>query len=204
MISIHVYPYLSLSLVDLPGVSHFIEFGKASSNPVQRRVDTDDLWIIMERVAGFSLKEFIERKGQHGLPVPEAIKLTLKLTGILQQIHNKDILHQNLSPENIMIEWDRQLSIDDAQLTVLNFSQSVDISNKPDQPAASSAQKWYHAAQMSDEGLRSTIDSSGSCAVLFWLLTQIEPQHDDGKLPHQLHHDQLNGLINTTAKLSST
>jgi serine/threonine protein kinase len=192
-----------MSVVDVNGVSQLIEPENASNNLVQRRVDTDYLWMIMKRAPGYSLKEFIERKCQGVFEIPAAIQLTLNLVGILQQVHNKEIFHLNLSPENIMIEWDAKSSIDCAQLTVLNFNQAMNVSNKIHTSIKSSIQKWYHPRQIDDKGLSSTVDPSGICAILFWLVTQIDPQHDNDELPHQQAREKLNGAINSAVKSTS-
>jgi serine/threonine protein kinase len=185
------------------GVSQLIEPENASNNLVQRRVNRDNLWMIIKRAPGYSLKEFIERKCQGVLEISIAIKLTLNLIEILQQMHNKGIFHQNLSPENIMIEWDSKCSIDRAQLTILNFSQAVIVSNRTHTSVTSSTEKWYHAPQIDDRGFSSTVDSSGSCAILLWLLTQIDPRHDNDELPHQQARDKLNDMIKSAVKSTS-
>jgi serine/threonine protein kinase len=137
------------------------------------------------------------------LEISKAIKLILNLIEIIQQMHNKGIFHQNLSPENIMIEWDSKSSIDHAQLTILNFSQALIASNRTPVSIPSSTEKWYRAPQIDDQGLISTIDSSSSCAILFWLLTQIDPKRDNDGLPHQQARDILNEMINSTVKFTS-
>ena len=187
---------LIISITDVNGVSQLIEPENASNNLVQRRVDIDNLWMIMKRAPGYSLKEFAERKYQGVLGIPTAIQLALNLVRILQQVHKKKIFHLNLSPENIMIEWDSKLPIDRAQLTILNFSQGMIVSNRTHTSiTSSSTQKWYHAPQIDDKGMSSTIDPSGICAILFWLLTEIDPRHDNDELPHQQARDKLNDMI---------
>jgi serine/threonine protein kinase len=185
------------------GVSKLIEPENASNNLAQRRVNRDNVWMIMERAPGSSLKEFIERKCQGVLEITTAIKVTLNLIGIIQQMHNKGIFHQNLSPENIMIEWNPKSSINHAQLTILNFSQAVIVSNITHTSVPSSTDKWYHALQIDDQGFSSTVDSSDSCAILFWLLTQIDPRYDNDELPHQQARDELDDMIKSAVKSTS-
>lgn len=187
----------------MKGVSQLIDPDDESNNLAQRRANRDELWMITKRAPGYSLKEFIERKCQGVLEISVAIKLTLNLVEILQQMHNKGVFHQNLSPENIMIEWDSKSGIDRAQLTIVNFSQAVILSNRKYTPVTSSAEKWYHAPQKDDKGLSSTVDPSGSCAILFWLLTQVDPRHDNGELPHQQAHDKLNDMIKSAVESTS-
>ncbi|CAF1406093.1 unnamed protein product, partial [Rotaria sordida] len=176
-------------LKDVKGVSQLIEPENASNNLTQQRVDKVNLSMIMKRAPGYSLKEFIERKCQGVLEVQEAIQLTLNL---------------NLSPENIMIEFDsKSRLINQAQLTVLNFSQAVVISTGRDAEIASSTQKWYRAPQTNVKGLSSTIDASGVCAILFWLLTQTDPSHKNDELPHQQAREKLHDMIKSAANSTS-
>ncbi|CAF4214561.1 unnamed protein product [Rotaria sp. Silwood2] len=191
-------------LKDVKGVSQLIEPENTSNNLTQRRVEKANLWMIMKRAPGYSLKEFIERRCQGVLEVSAAIQLSLNLVRILQQMHSRGIFHQNLSPENIMIEWDlKSTSINQAQLTLLNFSQTVIVSTRTDTTIVSSTRKWYHAPQTNVKRLSLTIDASGVCAILFWLLTQMDPRHEHDELPHQQARDKLNDIIKSAANSTS-
>ncbi|CAF1067890.1 unnamed protein product [Rotaria sp. Silwood1] len=204
---IKIYPNQSLKdlyqeitvmkhLKDVQGVSQLIEPENISNNLTQQSLDKANLWMIMKRAPGYSLKEFIERKYRVVLEISTAIQLTLNLVRILQQVHGRGIFHQNLSPENIMIEWDlNSTSIDQALLTVLNFRHAVFVSTSKDTAIVSSTQKWYHAPQTNITKLSSTIDASGICAILFWLLTQMDPRRENDELPHQQARDKLNDMI---------
>ncbi|CAF1018672.1 unnamed protein product [Adineta steineri] len=187
-------------LKDVKGVCQLIEPENLSNNLVQRCINSECLWMIMKRASGYSLKEFIERKCQGVLQISAAIQLTLNLVEIIQQVHKKGLFHLNLSPENIMIEWDLKVSISCAQLTVLNFNQATIVSDRTYIPVTTSAQKWYHARQIDDKGLSSTIDPSAICAILFWLLTQIDPHHDNDALPHQRAREKFDDMIKSTIK----
>jgi hypothetical protein len=87
-----------------------------------------------------------------------------------------------------MIEWDfKKTSIEQAQLTLINFSQAYIVSDKTDPANDLSKQCWYQPSQANVKGFQSnsTIDTSGICAILFWLITKIDPHYDNNKLPHQ-------------------
>ncbi|CAF1690110.1 unnamed protein product, partial [Adineta ricciae] len=92
---------------DVIGVSHLIESDSASNNIARPHAANDKQWMITERAPGCSLEEFIQRNAINDLNMLSIVQLTLKLTGILRDLHRKKIFHQNLSPKNIMIEWDR-------------------------------------------------------------------------------------------------
>lgn len=150
----------------------------------------------MERAPGCSLKQFIERKDKQELEISTAIGLTLHLIKIIQNMHNRGVFHQNLSPENIMIEWDGKSSIDAVQLTLLNFSQSIIMSNRIYTSISASKEKWYQAPQTDKPGLTPTVDSSGVCAILFWLLTHIDPHQDNNdNFPRHEVREKLDSII---------
>ena len=154
----------------------------------------------MQRAPGCSLEEFIQRNGMNDLNMLSTVQLTLKLAGILQGLHHRKIFHQNLSPENIMIEWDRNCSMNDAQLTVINFSRAIMASTETYIATTSSANKWYDAPQSNDEAFVSTVDASDVCGILFWLLTKSKPVRGSTELPHQQFYDRINDVSRNAAK----
>jgi serine/threonine protein kinase len=190
-------------IVDVKGVVQLIEPEDSSNNSANQSVNKVK-WLIMKRVPGCSLKEFIAKKDKNFAGVIEAIHLALNLVGIVKQVHNKSIFHQNLSPENIMIEWDSNHdSINHAQLTLLNFSQAVSALNSTDLTVASSTQKWYQPLHATTTTLSSTVDASGVCAIIFWLLTKVDPRHNNNELPHQEARENLNQIIDHAVKSAS-
>ena len=168
-------------------MAQLIDPESASKNLAQRRTEQSDLWMIMERAPGHTLKEFITRPHIIALSIPEVIPLALNLIRIIKRVHANDVLHQNISPEHILIEWDRKSSsTGQAQLTLVSFSQG------------SSEQRWYQAPQASVSELHSTVDASGVCAIIFWLMTTIDPQHENGEAPHDQARGELNRIITDT------
>jgi serine/threonine protein kinase len=152
-------------------------------------------WIIIERAPGYSLKEFIDRKYRNNFGILEAVKLVKQLLIIVKRVHSQGILHRNLEPKHIMIEWDfATTTIEQAHLTLINFSNAYIRSDRKDPINSSSKQSWYKPPQTNVE---SSIDVSGICAVLFWLITETVPQHGNDTLPHQQSdaRDQLESKI---------
>lgn len=150
----------------------------------------------MERAPGYTLREFFERKYRNTIEVSEAIQLVQNLAGIIKRIHTKNVFHQNISPDNIMIEWDsKPESIGFAHLTLLGFSHAFIVSNEISMENISARQSWYSAPQASVKAMSSTVDASGICAIFFWLLTKMNPQHENGELPHEKFRDKLNDVI---------
>jgi hypothetical protein len=170
------------------GVVQLIELENSSNNGDQQFVSKSNLSIVTEYAPGYSLKEFINRVHRGGLGVLQAIQLVQNLITIVKQVHSKGVLHQNLRPENIMIEWDPKYTpIDQAQLKLIDFSQAYIKSDRSDRISQSTAQCWSKAPQSNVESLiySLTIDTSSICDILLWLLTNIEPRYDSDHLPHE-------------------
>lgn len=68
-------------------------------------------FIVMEYVAGTSLKQRIERTGP--LPVGDAIRFTDEISAGLSFAHSRGIVHADLKPSNIMLDKDDHAKICD-------------------------------------------------------------------------------------------
>ncbi len=193
----------------MKGVVQLIELEDSPDTDDQQLSSKSNLSLITEHSPGYSLKEFVNRIHRGGFGVLEAIQLVQNLITIVKQVHSKGVLHQNLEPENIIIELDsKQTSIDQARLILINFSQAYIKSDRHDQMIQSAAQCWYKAPQLNVESLKysPTIDASSICAILFWLLTNTDPRHDHNLLPHQQENamDKLDNKITQAVRNAST
>jgi tRNA A-37 threonylcarbamoyl transferase component Bud32 len=68
-------------------------------------------FIVMEHVAGSSLKQRIERSG--ALPLDDAVRLTDEIANGLAFAHSRGIIHADLKPSNILIDQNDQPKICD-------------------------------------------------------------------------------------------
>jgi tRNA A-37 threonylcarbamoyl transferase component Bud32 len=68
-------------------------------------------FIIMEHVAGSSLKQRIERSG--ALPLDDAVRLTDEIANGLAFAHSRGIIHADLKPSNILLDQNDQPKICD-------------------------------------------------------------------------------------------
>lgn len=171
----------------MKGVIQLIELEDSPNKNNKQYSSNGDLSLLTEHASGCSLKDFV-KQSRGGFGVLEAIQFVQNLTTIVQEIHFRGVFHQNLGPESIIIEWDsKQTSIDQAQLILINFSQADIKSDINDQVNQSATQRWYKAPQSNVESLKysSTIDASSICAILFWLLTNTHPRHENHLLPHE-------------------
>lgn len=56
---------------------------------------------VMDFIKGISLKSYVEAYGT--ITVPQALYIACKLLGALSVIHKEDVLHRDISPDNIML-----------------------------------------------------------------------------------------------------
>ena len=157
--------------------------------------------ITIERPAGCTLEEFfLQVTKNFRLDIFQAVQLAQMVTKIVLQMHDRGVLHQNLSPANIVIDWSiRDTPIDQAQLTLINFAQAYIRDDLDPVELRSNESRWYNAPQSQVESyeLSSTVDASNICAILFWLLTKVKPSDVQDVFLHRqnLVRDSLDRMI---------
>lgn len=82
--------------------------------------ENDTAYIAMEYISGFSLKHLMEKEGR--LPEAKVLKYVRQIGEALQFVHEKNILHLDIKPSNILIDKD-----DNARLIDFGVSKRYDI-----------------------------------------------------------------------------
>jgi predicted ATPase len=59
--------------------------------------------ILMEDFGGISLKEYVQQYFQGVLPLNEFFPIAIKIASIIDSIHDSEIIHKDIKPENILI-----------------------------------------------------------------------------------------------------
>ena len=74
--------------------------------------NADDLYfIVMEYVEGITLKTYIEKKGQ--LSFKEAESIAIQVARGIEAAHNKNIIHRDIKPQNIIISTEGKVKVTD-------------------------------------------------------------------------------------------
>ena len=71
----------------------------------------DTHYIVMECVEGITLKTYIEKKGQ--LAFKEAASIAIQVARGIEAAHNKNIIHRDIKPQNIIISTDGKVKVTD-------------------------------------------------------------------------------------------
>lgn len=68
-------------------------------------------YIVMEYVEGITLKTYIEKKGQ--LNYKEALSIAIQVGRGIEAAHNKNIVHRDIKPQNIIISTEGKVKVTD-------------------------------------------------------------------------------------------
>jgi eukaryotic-like serine/threonine-protein kinase len=79
--------------------------------------------IVMEKIAGLDLEQWMNQQQYHPISQTQAIAWLQQLTEILSLLHNKQHLHQDIQPSNIMLR-------PNGQLVLVNFGTSKEVSRQ--------------------------------------------------------------------------
>lgn len=91
-------------------------------------VDDNHHYITMEYVDGKTLKEYIAQKGR--LPYKEALGIAAQICDAIEAAHNKNIVHRDIKPHNILITDDGMVKV--ADFGIARFGTGKTLSNGND------------------------------------------------------------------------
>src|SRR5919202_625827 len=113
--------------------------------------------IIMEKIDGLNLKQWMKQQGNHPISEKQAFNWLKQLAEILHLVHQKNYFHRDIKPENIMIRSNGQLVlIDFGTARELTYTYLADVGGIGSVTKISSAgytppeQEKGHAVPQSD------------------------------------------------------
>ena len=80
-------------------------------------------YIVMELVEGITLKEYISKKGK--LTVKEATSIAIQVSMGLEAAHNRNIVHRDIKPQNIIISTDGKVKVTDFGIARVASSNTI-------------------------------------------------------------------------------
>ena len=80
-------------------------------------------YIVMEYVEGITLKTYIEKKGQ--LSFKESASIAIQVARAREAAHNKNIIHRDIKPQNIIISTDGKVKVTDFGIAKATSSNTI-------------------------------------------------------------------------------
>ena len=106
------------------------EIGNRIHHPqIQQLLNTDEKrsedYLVVEYIKGQTLRAVLEEHAPDPLPVAEAIRITLLISGALAYCHEQGIFHRDIKPENIMVQENGNIKIIDFGIALLEGARRV-------------------------------------------------------------------------------
>jgi serine/threonine-protein kinase len=161
--------YLSLKRLDHEKIVKYIDSGQ----------DEDILYLVMENYDGDTLKEYIERKE---VSIEDKIKIAINIADALEYAHEKEVIHRDLKPTNIMIN-----NPDDIRIIDFGISKILDENYKPDETVKCYMTIRYAAPEQLmryEAKIQSDIYSFG--LNIAYLISEKEPPEERAKLKNYI------------------
>ena len=127
-------------------------------------------YLVMEYVPGISLKKYMKQQ-QKLFSEQETLTLMQPILLALQAMHQKGILHRDISPENLMLSPNNTLTLIDFG-AARTFSRSDDDNLTVILKRGYAPEEQYHSNSRQDPWT----DLYAVCAVMYQMLTGILPQ----------------------------
>lgn len=127
-------------------------------------------YLVMEYVPGISLKKYMKQQ-QKLFSEQETLTLMQPILLALQTMHQKGILHRDISPENLMLSPDNTL-------TLIDFGAARTFSRSDDDNLTVILKRGYAPEEQYHSNSRQGpwTDLYAVCAVMYQMLTGILPQ----------------------------
>ncbi len=127
-------------------------------------------YLVMEYVPGISLKKYMKQQ-QKLFSEQETLTLVQPILLALQAMHQKGILHRDISPENLMLSPDNTL-------TLIDFGAARTFSRSDDDNLTVILKRGYAPEEQYHSNSRQGpwTDLYAVCAVMYQMLTGILPQ----------------------------
>ncbi len=142
----------------LSGIVHVIDYFETNATA----------YIVMELVEGETLGGILAR--EHRMDAEALLRRMLPLIDNLDQIHRAEIIHRDISPDNIMVRAD-------GSLTLLDFGAARDFVQEVAKPYTTIAKASYSPGELYDQNGRQGpwTDVYSLCATLYHCIVGTAP-----------------------------
>ena len=152
-----------------PGVVNVVDFIE----------ENNTAYIVMEYLDGINLREYLKQNGV--IEATQAVKLLLPVMRALEKIHNANVIHRDISPDNIMV-------LRDGSLKLMDFGAARDFDGDDRSMSVMLKQGYAPEEQYRRNGEQGPwTDVYGICATLYRCITGSAPVD----ALDRLHYDDL-------------
>lgn len=153
----------NLARMHHPGIVNVFEVVEANNT----------IYIVMEYVDGYSLDEYIQRRGK--LTEQEALAFFYQLCDAMQYLHRQKMLHLDLKPKNMMLDEEGHLYLID-----FGLSKQYGVDGSAESSTIGLGTPGYAPSEQADfqggdKSFRATIDIYAMGATLYKMLTGQTP-----------------------------
>lgn len=134
--------------------------------------DGDTHYIVMEFVAGQSLKEFLNKSNGQPLPLERAVNIGAQILAGLEYAHRSGLIHRDIKPQNVLLTGDGTVKVTD-----FGIAKSVSDLSLTDAGMALGTAHYFSPEQAKGERVTPQSDIYALGVTLFEMIT--------GRLPFE-------------------
>ena len=127
--------------------------------------ENDTAYIVMEYIKGVTLKDYLKKRGTV-MDTEECLELLLPVIRDLQKVHEKGIVHRDISPDNLMVR-------EDGKILLLDLGAAKDLLKGKEQSSMLVHKKGFSPPEQYTEGTKigPWTDVYAMCATIYWCMT---------------------------------
>ena len=165
---------------DAPFVARFRREAQSAANLTHPNIvsvydvgqDADTHYIVMEFVAGQSLKELLNKGHTAPLPLERAVNIAAQILAGLEYAHRSGLIHRDIKPQNILLTGDGTIKVTD-----FGIAKSVSDLSLTDAGIALGTAHYFSPEQAKGERVTPQSDIYALGVTLFEMIT--------GRLPFE-------------------
>ena len=146
--------------------------------------ENNTAYLVMEYVEGTSVREYVNRFG--ALPPAQVLSMVRQVIADMQTIHYKQVLHRDISADNLIITYNGRLKLIDFGATRQEFT-------KNQYTGTILCKQGYSAIEQYSTGRNQGpwTDIYGLCASVYFMLTGVVPD----SAPDRIQNDRVKSLV---------